>query len=109
MKGLLYKDFIYLKKYFFSVGSIFAMTIFTVICVTFFTCAVSGHTVENAYSSMYFMVLGVILIFITANSLSTSLFVLDEKYLPGIPSSIVRLSATDGIKEIRAGGGNLKL
>lgn len=79
MKGLLYKDFIYLKKYFFSVGSILAMTIFTIICVTFFTCAVNGHTVENAYSSMYFMVLGVILIFITANSLSTSLFVLDEK------------------------------
>ena len=79
MKGLLYKDFIYLKKYFFSVGSILAMTIFTVICVTFFTCAVNGHTVENAYSSMYFMVLGIILIFVTANSLSTSLFVLDEK------------------------------
>lgn len=79
MKGLLYKDFIYLKKYFISVGSILAMTVFTIICVTFFICAVNGHTVENAYSSMYFMVFGVILIFIIANSLSTSLFVLDEK------------------------------
>ena len=40
---------------------------------------------------------------------SVDLFVFDEKYLPGIPSSIVRLSATDGIKEVRAGGGKLKL
>lgn len=79
MKGLLYKDFVYLKKYFTTVGVIFAMTIFTIISLTFFLCAVNGPTEKNAYSVMYFMTLCSILVFITALSLSTSLFAVDEK------------------------------
>ena len=37
------------------------------------------------------------------------LFVFDERYKPGIPSTIVRLSENDGIKVIREGAGLLKL
>lgn len=37
------------------------------------------------------------------------LLVFDEKYVPGIASTIVRLSVTDGVKIIRSGGGQLKL
>ena len=40
---------------------------------------------------------------------SVDLFIFDEKYKPGIPSTIVRVSENDGIKIIREGARQLKL
>lgn len=89
MNGLIYKDFLYLRKFCITFGTILSMTVITLILCTYFTCAVGEPSADYGYSTACIMASISMLIFLTTIALSTNLFVFDEK-----PTSINFLFST---------------
>jgi len=79
MKGLIYKDFLYLRRFCITFGIILSMTAITLILSTYFACAIDELSEDYGYSTACIVAIISMLIFLTAIALSTNLFVFDEK------------------------------